>query len=414
MLHVMFLPRPLLPIAAAAVIGGSVGAVATDALHSESQAAPTASASTASSTRPVAATTTGALSPHDVYEKAKDSVAYITADITQSSGSPFGQPQSGTATGSGFVVSSDGYIVTNDHVVDGGTNVKVKVGDGKTLAAKVVGTDASTDLALLKVDATGLTPLALGDSGNVEVGDPAYAIGNPYGLDRTLTTGVISALQRQISSPNGYTIDDVLQTDAAINPGNSGGPLFNSAGQVVGVNSQIESTGSSSSGGESGNVGIGFAIPSNTVKSVVDQLLKSGKVSHAYLGVSTQDASGGAQVASVAGGSPAASAGLKQGDVITAISGKAVASSEALSSIVDQHKVGDSVQLSVKRSGGDKTITVKLGQRPNSTQDSTAAQSQQQQQQTGPGLRRRLVADLGGAAPVPRPEASRRGGGLRP
>jgi putative serine protease PepD len=380
----MHLPKPLLPLAAAAVIGGSVGAVATDALHSESQASSVTVASS-TATSPVASTT-GALSPHDVYQKAKDSVAYITAQITQSSGGPFGQTQSGTATGSGFVVSSDGYIVTNDHVVDGASAVKVKVGDGKTLDAKVVGTDASSDLALLKVNASGLTPLTLGDSGTVQVGDPAYAIGNPYGLDRTLTTGVISALQRQISSPNGYTIDDVLQTDAAINPGNSGGPLFNASGQVIGVNSQIETSGSSTGGGEGGNVGIGFAIPSNTVKSVVGQLMTSGKVSHAYLGVqSTDGQDGGAQVAQVTAGSPAEQAGLQQGDVITSIDGKAVASSSALSAIVDGHKPGDTVKLKLTRNGSEKTLDVKLGQRPNSA--ATSADTQDQQQQApGQGL----------------------------
>jgi putative serine protease PepD len=380
----MHLPRTLVPIAAAAVIGGGVGAVATDALHSESQASTVQVASSPSSTRTVASTA-GALSPHDVYMKAKDSVAYITSQITQSSGGPFGQTETGTATGSGFVVSKDGYIVTNDHVVEGASSVKAKIGDGKTLDAKVVGTDASTDLALLKVDASNLTPLTLGDSDQVQVGDPAYAIGNPYGLDRTLTTGVISALQRQISSPNGYTIDDVLQTDAAINPGNSGGPLFNSAGQVIGVNSQIETSGSSSSGSEGGNVGIGFAIPSNTVKSVVDQLMQGGKVSHAYLGVSTQDTSNGAQVAQVSAGSPAEQGGLQQGDVITAIGGKAVTSSSALSSMVDEHKPGDTVQLKVVRNGSEKTLDVKLGQRPNSAQTSAGTQDQQQPQVPGLG-----------------------------
>ena len=192
------------------------------------------------------------MSPHDVYQSAKDSVAYIST---------------GSGTGSGFVVSADGYIVTNAHVVEGANQIKAKIGDGKALDAKLVGQDASTDLALLKVSASNLKPLALADSGTVEVGDPAYAIGNPFGLDRTLTTGVVSALQREISSPNGFSIDDVIQTDAAINPGNSGGPLFNAQGQVIGVNSQIESPNTSSSG-TAGNVGIGFAIPSNTVKSV--------------------------------------------------------------------------------------------------------------------------------------------------
>jgi putative serine protease PepD len=379
----MHLPRTLVPLAAAAVIGGGVGAVATDALHSESQAS-TLQVASSPSARPVASTT-GALSPHDVYAKAKDSVAYITAQITQSSGGPFGQTGTGTATGSGFVVSPDGYIVTNDHVVAGASSVKAKIGDGKTLDATVVGTDASTDLALLKVNASGLTPLTLGDSGSVQVGDPAYAIGNPYGLDRTLTTGVISALQRQISSPNGYTINDVLQTDAAINPGNSGGPLFNSAGQVIGVNSQIETSGASAGGSQGGNVGIGFAIPSNTVKSVVDQLMHGGKVSHAYLGVSTQDASKGAQVAQISAGSPAESAGLRQGDVITSVGGTAVDSSAALSSIVDAHRPGETVQLKVDRNGSAKTIDVKLGQRPNSASANAGTQDQQQPQAPGPG-----------------------------
>jgi putative serine protease PepD len=371
----MRLPRPLLPLAAAAVLGGSVGAVATDALHSESQAAP----APVVAGRTIAATTSG-LSPHDVYAEAKDSVAYITAQITQASNGPFGQTEQGTATGSGFVVSSDGYVVTNNHVIDGASSVTVKIGDGKTLTAKVVGTDPSTDLALLKVDASGLKPLTLGDSSAVQVGDPAYAIGNPYGLDRTLTTGVISALQRQISAPNGYTIDNVLQTDAAINPGNSGGPLFNTAGQVIGVNSQIESSGSSS-GGEGGNVGIGFAIPSNTVKTVVDQLMKSGKVSHAYLGIQTQDVSGGAGVASLAAGGPAASAGLQQGDVITSLGGKAVADSTALLAQVDAHRPGETVAVTVQRNGQSKTIQVKLGNRPATTSADSATQAQQGQDQ---------------------------------
>ena len=374
----MLLPKPLVSLAAAALVGGAAGAVATEALqHDTTTASPVLT-----STRTVAATSSNALSPHQVYENAKDSVAYITSQVTQQSDSPFGQPQSGTATGSGFVVSSDGYIVTNAHVVQGATKVTVKVGDGKTESARIVGQDASTDLALLKVDASGLKPLTLGNSDTAQVGDPTYAIGNPFGLDRTLTTGVVSALQRQISSPNGYSIDDVIQTDAAINPGNSGGPLFDGAGNVIGVNSQIESAGSSSSG-EAGNVGIGFAIPSNTVKSVVDQLMKAGKVSHAYLGVSTQDGSGaGAKIASVVQGGPAADAGLRAGDIVTSIGGKAVEDATSLSGLVDAHKPGDTVAVTVKRGGDDKTLQVELGERP-------AASAAQQQQPNfggqGPG-----------------------------
>ena len=309
----MKLVKPLLPLAAAAVIGGGAGAVATTALHDD-----TPSVRTVTNTRTVAATpsdTSTALSPHDVYQSAKDSVAYITT---------------GSGTGSGFVVSNDGYLVTNAHVIEGANGqIKAKIGDGKTLDAKLVGEDASTDLALLKVTASNLKPLQLADSSGVEVGDDAYAIGNPFGLDRTLTVGVVSALQREISSPNGFSIDDVIQTDAAINPGNSGGPLFNSAGQVIGVNSQIESTGSSSSGGQAGNVGIGFAIPSNTVKSVVEQLRANGKVSHAYLGVQTRTRTARARRSrAITDGGPAANSGLQVGDVIT-VARRQVASTTA-------------------------------------------------------------------------------------
>jgi putative serine protease PepD len=353
--------KPLLPLAAAAVIGGGAGAVATTALHDDTPATRIIT-----NTRTVSATAAdGVLSPHDVYDNAKGSVAFVTTE---------------SGTGSGFVVSSDGYLVTNDHVVAGASQIKAKIGDGKTLDAKLVGADPSTDLALLKVSVSGLTPLKLGNSSTVQVGDPAYAIGNPYGLDRTLTTGVISALQRQISSPNGYSIDNVLQTDAAINPGNSGGPLFDTAGDVIGVNSQIEASGNSTGGGQAGNVGIGFAIPSNTVKSVVEQLMNGGKVSHAYLGVQSTDGSnGGAQVAQVTGGSPAEQGGLRQGDNITSIDGKAVQSSSALSAIVDGHKPGDTVQLKITRNGSEKTLDVKLGQRPNSAATSADTQGQQQQ-----------------------------------
>ena len=367
--------KPLLPLAAAAVIGGGAGAVATNALHDD-----TPSVRTITNTRTVsAAPSDTAMSPHDVYNAAKDSVAYITT---------------GVGTGSGFVVSDDGYIVTNAHVVEGANGkINAKIGDGKTLDAKLVGEDASTDLALLKVDASNLKPLALGDSSNVQVGDPAYAIGNPFGLDRTLTTGVISALQREISSPNGFSIDDVLQTDAAINPGNSGGPLFNNHGQVIGVNSQIESTGSSSDGSQPGNVGIGFAIPSNTVKSVISQLRATGKVSHAYLGVQTSDGQGaGAQVQSLTGGGPAASGGLQIGDVITSLGGKAVEDSSSLSSLVDGHKPGDSVQVQVSRNGSKKDLTVKLGQRPDSTETTNTSQDQPQQ----PGQPGEQIPDIPG------------------
>jgi putative serine protease PepD len=239
----MRLPASILSLGAAALVGGGAGAVvATQADGTTTTVTRTVTEPAASgSAHTVADTTPNALTARQVYDRAKNSVAYITAQVTETSGSPFGGTQTGEATGTGFVVGADGYVVTNAHVVANATGVKVKVGDGPVKAARVVGRDASTDLALLKIDPAGqdLVPLRFGDSSKVAVGDPTYAIGNPFGLSRTLTTGVVSALQRQISAPDGYTIDDVLQTDAALNPGNSGGPLFDAQGAVIGVNSQI-------------------------------------------------------------------------------------------------------------------------------------------------------------------------------
>jgi putative serine protease PepD len=234
--------------------GAGVAAVVVDGHGSSSSATAAAPAAN----RPVSENATDATAK-DVYDDAKDSVAYISAQTGQ-----------GTATGSGFVVSSDGKIITNEHVVDGATSVTVKLGtSGKEMTAQVLGADASKDLALLKVDATNLHALSFGDSSSLQVGDNVYAIGNPYGLDHTLTSGIVSALNREIDAPDGTPITGAVQTDAALNPGNSGGPLLDADGKVVGVNSQIASSGSSS-GGEAGNVGIGFAIPAKTVQAFVE------------------------------------------------------------------------------------------------------------------------------------------------
>jgi putative serine protease PepD len=359
-------------VAAAALIGGGVGGGVVGLVDNHDSTTTTAAAPTATSTidtpvtQPVA---TKGLTARQIYDRAAGSVAFITSQIRQASDNPFGGVQSGTATGSGFVIDSKGLIVTNAHVVDGATSITVKLGDGKAEKATLVGKDESTDLALLKIDPSGhtLKPLPLADSSSVHVGDPTYAIGNPFGLDRTLTTGVVSALQRQIQAPNNFTIDNVIQTDAALNPGNSGGPLLDAAGRVIGVNSQIESN-SSGGSGEAGNVGIGFAVPSNTVRRVVDQLEKTGHVSHAWLGVESSDASsGGATVGQVISGSPAAKAGVQAGDTITAVDGGKVADAASLGDLVDGHAVGDEVKLTVRRGGSVKTLTVKLGDRPAQT-----------------------------------------------
>ena len=221
----------------------------------------------------------------DIYEKEGAGVVFIEASGVAAEQSPlFGvPPQEGTATGSGFVVDDRGFILTNAHVVDGADEVSVRFEEGEgSVDAELKGIDPSTDLALLKVDPDDaeLQPLPLGSSGDVRVGDPVVAIGNPFGFTRTVTTGIVSALQRQIEAPNGFAIPDVIQTDASINPGNSGGPLLDANGRVIGINSQIATGGTGS-----GSVGIGFAIPINTAKRLLPQLREGGEIERAYLGV---------------------------------------------------------------------------------------------------------------------------------
>ena len=272
--------------------------------------------------------------------------------------------RTGEGSGTGFLVKSDGTIVTNAHVVGNNSDVQVRFqDDGNFHDARVLGVDESTDLAVIKVDASaanGVKPLALADSDKVQVGDTALAIGYPLGLDRTATAGIISGLERDIQAPNGFSIDKVIQTDAPINPGNSGGPLLNSNGEVIGVNSQI-----ATAGGGNGSVGIGFAIPANTVKNVLPQLERGAQPEHAYLGVSTaQGQNGGAQVGEVTSGGPAAKAGLRAGDVITEVDGDHVGSPEDVAKAIEDNKPGDKVDVKVERNGSDQTIQVTLGQRP--------------------------------------------------
>jgi putative serine protease PepD len=255
----MPIPKSLLAggVAATLALGGGA-VIAHEFIDNPSSAVGSPTTATA---RPISAN----LDARQIYDASKNAVTYIVADTPE-----------GQATGSGFVVSKDGLIVTNDHVVDGASQVQVKIGTSdKAQDATVVGADPSRDLALLKVDAGNLPTLSLGDSSSVGVGDPTYAIGNPFGLDHTLTTGIVSALQRSLQAPDGATISGAIQTDAALNPGNSGGPLLDSSGQVIGVNSQIQT--GSSSGAEAGNVGIGFAIPASTVKSFIAEA-KAGKL----------------------------------------------------------------------------------------------------------------------------------------
>src|SRR5438132_12252139 len=355
-------PRRSLSVAALAVVAAGLvagGGAAVYAALSPSGTKTVVRQVTVRDSQPAA--TTQALSVNEIYRRTYKGAVEITVTSQGSSPSPVpfgGGSQTQKAQGSGFVYDANGDVVTNQHVVDGARSISVRFWNGASYSAHVVRTDSSTDLAVIKVDAPSslLQPLALGDSSTLQVGDGVVAIGSPFGLQESVTSGIVSALHRQMTSPSGFAIDDSIQTDAAINHGNSGGPLFDTQGDVVGVTAQIESD-------SGGNDGVGFAIPSSTVRSVADQLISSGKAEYAYLGVSLSSASSNAQVGSVRPGTPAATAGLKTGDVITALDGKSVASSAELESAIAAHKPGDSVSLTYTRGGKSHTVQLKLASR---------------------------------------------------
>ncbi|HEX7244287.1 MAG TPA: trypsin-like peptidase domain-containing protein [Solirubrobacterales bacterium] len=389
-----------------ALIGGAVVAVfgwvaiATGLIEAQSDSSATVSATLAP---PIAVKDSGDGNlVNQIYKRDGQGVAFIQATQApeESTFNPFGgEPEGGgggVATGSGFLIDTEGHIVTNNHVVEGATKVTVKLGsENSSHPAEVVGADPASDVALLKVDlpADQLHPLALGDSSKVQVGDPVVAIGNPFGLDRTVTSGIVSALQRQIQAPNGFSINHVIQTDAAINPGNSGGPLIDSSGSVIGINSQIQT-----GGGSGGNVGIGFAVPINTAREVVKQIETNGKVEHAYIGITGGTVTPaiaealklptkqGVLVNEVVKGGPADKAGIEGGeteatiegapirlggDVITEVDGKPIASMEDLIDAIDAHKPGDEMEVALLRGNDaeEKTVTVKLGTRPASIEE---------------------------------------------
>ena len=372
------LPIVALVLVGTLALGAGAGAVAYSVAH-PSSATTVVRQVPVQTSEPAA--DSSALTPGQIYRQAYKGVVEITVSTPQQT--PTGN-QEAQAQGSGFVIDSDGHIVTNDHVVENADSVSVRFWNGDTYNASVVGTDPSTDLGVIKVDAPSsiLHPVSLGDSSSVQVGDPVVAIGSPFGLEETVTSGIVSALHRQIQALNQFTINDTIQTDAAINHGNSGGPLFNAAGQVIGVNSQI-------AGDTGANVGIGFAIPSDTVSSIADTLISSGKVEHAYLGVSVQEIPAtvahdlnlteGVEITDVRSGTPAQQAGLKGatgkkmvqgtqyatgGDVITAIDGQKVKTSEGVQLAIDAHHPGDTIEITYWRKGETKTVSVKLATRP--------------------------------------------------
>jgi putative serine protease PepD len=345
---------PLRSALVGGVIGGLVVAIAVVALGlagdlSDDDGGPPA--------KPVAASPRSAPQAVDpvraVYERASRGAVSI---------------QRGAGAGSGFVIDPNGTLVTNAHVVGDARTVTVRFGrNGKRVDARVAGRDQSSDLAVLKIDpkAAGapLAALPLGDSSRVRVGDLAVAIGNPFRLAQTATAGIVSAVGRQIDAPNGFSIPDAIQTDAAINPGNSGGPLLDERGQVIGVNSQIETGGAGR-----GNVGIGFAVPSNTVRAVVRDIADNGHVDRAFLGVSTAEATAGtgAIVRSIVPGGPADDAGVHVGDVIVAVGTKKIAAPADVASAVFTRHARDRVAVTVQRGGQRRTLQVTLGKQPNS------------------------------------------------
>ena len=374
----------------AALVGGGAAVAIGAALDSDEGGTTTVFSTVASaddSSTGIPADSDDAMSVQEIYRHAGPGVLQVTSTSVDSS-DPFFGPQARVSLGSGFVIDKDGYIVTNYHVIESARQIEVNFSGDDRVQATIVGVDPSTDLALLKINAQAraLTPLPLGDSDAVRVGDAVVAIGNPLGLERTVTAGIVSALQREITAPNGYTIDKVIQTDAGINQGNSGGPLLNARGEVIGVNSQIEpgNTGT-------GNPVIGFAVPSATLREVVSQIRERGKVEHAYLGVFTQPidevlartyrlpVERGVIVAEVVPGSPADEAGLKDGDrqvifggtsyvlggdIVTAADGEQVASPDDLRRLVAEKDPGDAMTLDIRRGESKRTVSVTLGRRP--------------------------------------------------
>jgi len=383
--------RTLALVAAAAVVGGVAGAAVGIAIDGGTSTARPIVPKVPGETRPASIVRAGAaLSPEAIYRTASPGVVVITDTVTQivppTFFTPGGKEQVG-ALGSGFVVDRRGDIVTNDHVVQGAHNIRVGFSGGATYPATVVGADPTTDIAVVRVKApaSALHPLAFASSSSAVVGNRVYAIGNPFGLERTMTAGIVSATGRDIQAPNGHTIPGAIQTDAPINHGNSGGPLLDRYGRVIGINAQLEG------GTVDANVGIGFAIPSSTARTVASQLIAHGHAQHAWLGVEieTIDPSvarvvrglpdHGVVVLRVTKGGPADKAGLVAstrqvtvggvtaftgGDSIVAVNGKRVTSSGQLSDLLAPLAPGDHVKLTVARGGSTRTVQVTLGNVP--------------------------------------------------
>jgi putative serine protease PepD len=359
-----------IPVIGGAVAGGVIALVIASG-HSTTTRNVTTTVTTQASARavPTAFSNSGGMSINQIYKADSPGVVDILVTTTSQSQSLFGgggTSQKSEAEGAGVVYNSKGDILTDQHVVAGATSVKVTLQDGKQYPAKVLGTDASTDVGVIHIDAptSELHPIAFANSTTAQVGDPVVAIGSPFSLPETTTSGIVSQTGRSITAPNNYTIPNAIQTDAAINPGNSGGPLLDASGHVLGLNDQIE-TNNQTAGGEGSSSGVGFAIPSNTVARIANAIIAGSPVKHPFVGILLKDdAGGGAQISQVQPNTPATDAGLEPGDVVTAVNGKTVNTTDDLIATLDTFSPGQTITMTVKRQGQTKQIKVKLGNRP--------------------------------------------------
>jgi len=359
----------LIPVIGGAVAGGVIAAVIASGSTTTRSTTTTVVQPSRASAIPTSLTGSSASSHGETINQIyrQDSPGVVDIVVTQQSGGPgfgFGFGGGGTqqsqGEGAGVVYDTKGDILTDEHVVDNASQVTVTFQDGVKANAKVLGTDPSTDVAVIRVNvpSSELHPIALADSSAAQVGDPVVAIGSPFSLPETVTSGIVSQVGRSIQAPNDYTIPGAIQTDAAINPGNSGGPLLDANAQVLGLNDQIQTNSGSSAG-------VGFAIPSNLVGQIANEIIAGQPVKHSYVGVVLNpDSIGGAQVSSIAPGSPAASAGIQPGDLITAVNGQATGSTEQFIATVDNYAPGTQITLTVKRSGRTQNIKLTLGTRP--------------------------------------------------
>ncbi len=360
--------RPLLvlPIVAGAIAGAVVAVIIASGGSGTRSATTTVVQPAVGASLSTSLTSTRGLTVNQIYRQDGPGVVDITVTSQSSNGGFFGGTQQTQGEGAGVVYDTKGDILTDEHVVDGATSVTVTFEDGHKVGAKVLGTDPSTDVAVIHVDAPAseLHPIGFADSSSAQVGDPVVAIGSPFSLPETVTQGIVSAVGRSITAPNNYTITGAIQTDAPINPGNSGGPLLDGNGRVLGLADQIE-TNNTTVSGQGSSSGVGFAVPSNTVARIANLIISGTPVKHAFVGVFLNGGStGGAQITTVQSGSPASTAGLQQGDLVTAIDGKAITSTQQFIETVDTYSPGQTITLTVKRGGSTSSVKLTLGTRP--------------------------------------------------